>query len=116
MARVELAGISLRMAEQMEEFGLVVAPLKTFVLPSGRLTVTRYRGFSFTGAGTWQRDLDAELESRGCDKKGRDTLVMGGSAAAWSSDSSTFDFYTWSGAPTLPNQSLHLATRLAVII
>lgn len=114
MARVELAGISLRMAEQMGEFGLVVAPLKTFVLPWS--SHSHSRGLSFTGAGTWQRDLDAELESRGCDKKGRDTLVMGGSAAAWSSDSSTFDFYTWSGAPTLPNQSLHLATRLAVII
>ena len=42
--------------------------------------------------GTWQRDLDAELETRGCDKKGRNTLVMGGSAAAWSSDSSTFEY------------------------
>jgi hypothetical protein len=47
--------------------------------------------------GTWQRDLDAELEARGCDKKGRDSLVLGGSAAAWSSDTSTFDFYTWQG-------------------
>ena len=28
--------------------------------------------------GTWQRDLDSELQSRGCDKHGRDTLVMGG--------------------------------------
>ena len=47
--------------------------------------------------GTWLRDLDAELDARGCDKEGRDTLVLGGSAAAWSSDSSTFDFYTWQG-------------------
>eukprot|EP01051_Picozoa_sp_SAG22_P014712 SAG22_NODE_1825_length_3505_cov_3.818849_5_plen_163_part_00 len=29
--------------------------------------------------GTWARDLDAELAARGCDKEGRDTLVMGGS-------------------------------------
>ena len=43
------------------------------------------------------RDLDAELEARGCDKKGRDELVMGGSAAGWSSDSSSFDFYVWQG-------------------
>ena len=47
--------------------------------------------------GTWLRDLDAELETRGCDQTGRDSLIMGGSTAAWSSDSSTFDFYTWQG-------------------
>jgi hypothetical protein len=30
-----------------------------------------------TWPGTWLRDLDAELEHRGCDQKGRDELVLG---------------------------------------
>ena len=49
----------------------------------------------------WQRDINAELDALGCDAEKRKRLVLGGSAAAWSGDASTFDYTTWEGTASV---------------
>ena len=48
--------------------------------------------------GSWLRDIDAELDALGCTAEKREKFILGGSAAAWTSDSTIFDYTTWEGA------------------